>query len=171
MRGVIGDVFFTKTMRSLTNRDRKAAIGYGLAMMANRARRFLWRCETALALSLSWLLVFALPFRWTAAMIGGARQSASLASTPDGAALRRAFAVTRRLNPAGRDIPFTPTCLVRAVAGWLLLKRRGINPTIRFGVAVEGGKLAAHAWLILGDETLIGGNEAPGFHPLADLGG
>ncbi len=52
-----------------------------------------------------------------------------------------------------------------------MLKRRGIAATIRFGVTKHEDGLAAHAWLIVGDQTVLGGEIAPGFQPLADLGG
>jgi hypothetical protein len=68
-------------------------------------------------------------------------------------------------------VPWRTTCLVQAVAGYLLLKRRGIAATIRFGVTKNEDGLAAHAWLIVGDQTVLGGEVAPGFKPLADLGG
>jgi hypothetical protein len=148
-----------------------------------RLLRLYWRCETVLALWLAWLLVFVVPFRHTAKLIGGTRQSDQAAppnapaeglARPMGpalATLKRATAVTRRILWLAPRLPFATTCLVRAIAGWLLLRRRHIPATIRFGVAMEDGKLAAHAWLIVGGQTLLGGAEAEGYQPLADLGG
>lgn len=134
-------------------------------------RRF-WQGETVLALGLAWLLVFVVPFRHTAALIGGTRpitgRTAFLEPSPG---LKRAAGVTRRVAGIAPRMPFRTTCLVRAIAGWLLLSRRGLASTIRFGVAIEDGKLAAHAWLIVEGVSLIGGSEAEAFQPLADLGG
>lgn len=129
-----------------------------------------WRGETALALALGWLLVFAVPFRHSAALVGKAKGPAEAGELPPEKTLQRARAVSRRIVCWAPKMPFRTTCLVRAMAGWLLLKRRGIASTIRFGVAMEDGKLAAHAWLLLADETLLGGAEATGYQPLADLG-
>lgn len=135
-------------------------------------RRVFWRCETVTALILGWVLVFAVPFRRTAALIGETRSPVE--PPPDMAArhkLHRAAGVCRRIARIAPNMPFRTTCLAQAVAGWLLLKRRGINTTIRFGVAMQDGKLAAHAWLMLGRETLLGGGVAGDFQPLADMGG
>jgi hypothetical protein len=138
----------------------------------NRLLRLFWRCETMLALGLAWVLVFVMPFRHTAALIGGTRQiePSKTASDPT-QTLKRAASVTRRLERIAPLMPFRTTCLVRAIAGWLLLSRRGLGSTIRFGVAMEDSKLSAHAWLIVEGVTLLGGAEAEGFQPLADLGG
>jgi len=134
--------------------------------------RLFWRVETTAALALGWLLVFLVPFRHTAALIGKTRQSADAGPLPsDPAVLKRASFVTRRVDWLGDKMPFRTTCLVRAVAGWLLLTRRGIASTIRFGVAMENGKLAAHAWLIVHGESLLGGDIAEDYQPLADMGG
>ena len=124
-----------------------------------------------LALSVAWLLIFVVPFRHTATLIGGTRQSGIQTAGETSPQLKRATGVARRIERIGPRMPFRTTCLVRAVAGWLLLSRRGLASTIRFGVAMEDGKLAAHAWLIVEGVTLLGGAEAEGFQPLADMGG
>ncbi|CAK0739137.1 hypothetical protein CCP1ISM_10030001 [Azospirillaceae bacterium] len=41
---------------------------------------------------------------------------------------------------------------------------------MRFGVRREGGRLEAHAWLMLGDAVLLGGSQANAYVPLADFG-
>jgi len=79
--------------------------------------------------------------------------------------------VARRVARLARRVPWRATCLVQALAGWLLLKRRGIVATIRFGVAKSEAGLAAHAWLVVGSEIVLGGEAAPDFKALADLGG
>ncbi|MFV3131472.1 lasso peptide biosynthesis B2 protein [Niveispirillum sp. KHB5.9] len=56
------------------------------------------------------------------------------------------------------------------VAARLLLARRGIRGSgIRFGVRKQGGALEAHAWLVLDDTILLGGEEAADYVPLADM--
>lgn len=134
--------------------------------------RLFWRLETTASLALGWVLVFVIPFRHTARLIGNTRQIADPAGgAADALVLRRATGVTRRVIWIGDRMPFRTTCLVRAVAGWLLLSRRGIASTIRFGVTMKEGKLAAHAWLIVQGESLLGGEVANDFQPLADMGG
>lgn len=48
-------------------------------------------------------------------------------------------------------------CLVKAIAGMKMLKRRGIASTIYFGIAKdESGKMTAHAWLRSGSYYVTG---------------
>lgn len=131
-------------------------------------RRILRAAEAAAALGLAWLLVFVLPFRFTAGLLGLEH------STEDRAAETladhvRARAVAGRVVRVAQRLPHT-TCLVRALAGWLMLRRRGITALVRLGVRSESGKVSAHAWLVLGQRVLMGGEEAGDFQPIADAG-
>ena len=61
-------------------------------------------------------------------------------------------------------LPWRPVCFDRGLALHVLLRRRGIPSVLNYGVQREGtGKLAAHVWVTVGDETLIGGESAEGF--------
>ncbi len=133
----------------------------------------LLKLETTLALCLAWLLVFALPLRHTHRLFGQARMptEAAGAAAPEPRQMGRAMAMARRLRFVAGRLPWDSTCLVRAVAGALLLARRRIHGArIRFGVRKQDGVLAAHAWLLLGETTLIGGEESGNYVPIADLG-
>jgi len=131
--------------------------------------RVLHAAETLIALTLAWVLVFVLPFRLLSRILS--RGGDAVRPTPP-AARERARAATRRVQRWAPRFPLgKTTCLVRAVAGWLLLARRGIAAHIRFGVRKEQGVVQAHAWLMVGEETLLGGAQAEGFQPIADLGG
>lgn len=142
--------------------------------------RILLRVETALALILGWVMVFLIPIRRTCRLLGCAAVQAeavqadaasTAASTALSARLARAEAVGRRTAFVAGRLPWHSTCLVRAVACQLLLLRRGIHgAAIRLGVRkAADGALEAHAWLLLDGAVLIGGEEAMGFVPLADL--
>ncbi len=137
--------------------------------MTLRLRHRLAMAETGLALALAWVLVFVVPFKRTAAWLGNpARPDAAAAVEP--AELDRARTVCRRVARLAQHVPWRTSCLVQAVAGWMLLKRRGMAATIRLGVKKDEGKLAAHAWLIVGEEAVLGGAAAASFTPLADMG-
>lgn len=85
--------------------------------------------------------------------------------------MSRALWVGIRVRRTADRLPWHSTCLVRAIAGQLLLKRRGIHGgLIRLGVKKEDGTLAAHAWLIYGPQILLGGDEAEAYTPLSDIG-
>jgi hypothetical protein len=62
-------------------------------------------------------------------------------------------------------------CLPRALAAHAMLRRRGIASRLCLGVAREGGDLAAHAWVEVGKDKIVGGDEADGFTRLAEFGG
>lgn len=136
-----------------------------------RARLF--RLEAALALCVAWLLVFRLPFRQMARLFGGVSPdpgpALAGADAQPASVLARARGVGRTVDAVAARLPWHSTCLVRCVAGRMMLTRRGIPAHIVFGVAVDDGALSAHAWLLTGGEALIGGAEAPGFAPNACL--
>jgi hypothetical protein len=62
-------------------------------------------------------------------------------------------------------------CLPRALAAQAMLRRRGIASRLCLGVAREGTGLAAHAWIELGNDVVVGGREAPRFTRLVEFGG
>lgn len=62
-------------------------------------------------------------------------------------------------------------CLPRALAAHAMLRRRGIVSRICLGVVRQEENLAAHAWLEVGDDKIVGGAEAEGFTRLAEFGG
>jgi len=62
-------------------------------------------------------------------------------------------------------------CLPRALAAHAMLRRRGIASRLCLGVARNGGELAAHAWIEVGENRIVGGEEAGGFTRLAAFGG
>jgi len=125
--------------------------------------------ETIAALAVAWVLVFVVPFRKTAVWLGGVAAPAQERAT-DSLQVQRARFVARRVARLARHTPWRMTCLVQAIAGSLLLRRRGIATIIRFGVAHSEAGLSAHAWLIVGDQILLGGEAASDFQPLADMG-
>jgi hypothetical protein len=80
---------------------------------------------------------------------------------------RTAWAVTL----AARYVP-AASCLTQALAGQTLLALRGYETVVRIGVGTrpEGG-IRAHAWLVSGEEVVLGGRaeSIADFKPLLDL--
>lgn len=125
--------------------------------------------ETVVALTLARLTLL-LPFRW---ILG--RTEAQPATT---AVVRpcpprdlRAALIGRAVRKVGDRLPWHSTCLVRALAARAMLRRRGIDCVLHFGVMREGQALKAHAWLEAGGGHVCGGPEAVGYAPLAGFGG
>lgn len=62
-------------------------------------------------------------------------------------------------------------CLPRALAAQAMLRRRGILSRLYLGVTCDEGTLAAHAWVEVNGEVIVGATEAPRFTPLTQVGG
>jgi hypothetical protein len=62
-------------------------------------------------------------------------------------------------------------CLPRALAAHAMLRRRGLASRLCLGVARDRGELAAHAWVEIGADKVVGGTEAAAFTRLAEFGG
>lgn len=61
------------------------------------------------------------------------------------------------LSAAGRTLPDAGRCLIEALAGHVLLARRGVPTDLRIGVARDpDGTFKAHAWLERGDRVVVG---------------
>ncbi|WP_127089101.1 lasso peptide biosynthesis B2 protein [Aquabacter cavernae] len=132
-------------------------------------RRRLQALEARLALCAALLLVFVLPFRLLAGIMGTSAPdtSASHASPAD---VATGTALGRRVERNAGFLSARATCLVKAVALWIMLRRRGIRSRVRLGVRRDAGGLAAHAWLDVAGGTVLGGAEAEGFTAIADMG-
>jgi hypothetical protein len=128
--------------------------------------------EAVAALALAWVLVFVVPFRWTRRLFGtlSAPEPIGDADIPP-ADLARARAVTGRLRRRADRLPWPSTCLVRALAGRMLLSRRGLTGAIvRLGIRRGDERcIDAHAWLILGPAILLGGAKVDTYRALGDL--
>jgi len=59
---------------------------------------------------------------------------------------------------ASRYVP-RATCLVQALAGYILFSKYGYNPSIKIGVLTENGEFEAHAWLEHGEKVVLGESE------------
>lgn len=61
-------------------------------------------------------------------------------------------------------LPWECKCLVQAVTGYAMLRRRGIRSIVHMGLAKdEEAGLRAHAWLVCGGIELTGGRESQDF--------
>ena len=117
--------------------------------------------EAGLGLLSAVIAVRALPFRHTARLLG-LRE----ATLPDATAeqLERAERVGWAIRAVAARAPWTSTCLMQAVAGAALLRRRRIPAELHLGVAKDAADpdgLAAHAWLTCAGHVLTGDGPHP----------
>jgi hypothetical protein len=117
--------------------------------------------EALAALALASLAIALLPFR----------QVAAAASARGRGAARSDAEMVRRVRGAvqgwGRRVPWKAVCFQRGLALHWMLRRRGIRSVLLYGARHQGDGLAAHVWVDVDGETVIGGEEAPNFACLA----
>lgn len=78
----------------------------------------------------------------------------------------------RALQRAAHWLP-SATCLPQALAGNAMLSLQGYESRVRIGVAaLPGRRLRAHAWLLCGDDIVVGDSEElTDFVTMTDLRG
>jgi hypothetical protein len=85
------------------------------------------------------------------------------------AQLREAERLGAMVERVAARLPWRPTCLRQAIAVQRMLRRRGIPSRLHLGVTnpTEG---AAHAWVTVGGQPVVGGRGIERFVPLAAFG-
>ena len=82
----------------------------------------------------------------------------------------KAAQISWAVSAAAARVPWRSTCLIQALAGARMLRRRSIHATLHLGTArnpTNKSKLEAHAWLRCGDTILIGRHDRERFCELA----
>lgn len=105
-----------------------------------------------------------LPVRRIIAAItsGRAEETAGALETDDTRVTARR--VQWAVSAATRHSPVEFVCFPQALAGYTMLRRRGVASTLVYGVGRSpGGELAAHAWLTVGERMVLGGEAAQEF--------
>jgi len=111
--------------------------------------------EAVLCLGLARLAMLLLPFRWIAPYLGA--HMAETAAVLDQHGREMDLAISRAVGLAARNLPWECKCLVQAMAGKAMLRRRGLPSTLYLGLAKDGEEqLCAHAWLRCGNIILTG---------------
>lgn len=123
--------------------------------------------EAMVALAGVGLLLRLLPFNLALKLMGVGRprrgEDVHRRRTRDPVAAAVGVAVTR----AAARLPWHFSCLVRALAGRLMLVHRGVPSTVFLGITKDVEGIHAHAWLVARNGTVCGGREAAGFQPIA----
>jgi hypothetical protein len=118
--------------------------------------------EALATLALASIAIRLLPFRKVAAAASDHGRDAR--GTDPETVQRVAWAVRAWAN----RVPWRTVCFQKGLALHLMLRRRGIASVLLYGVSPRvDDKLAAHVWIDVGGETVMGGAEAPRFACLA----
>jgi len=114
--------------------------------------------EAVCWLAWAWLAIRLVPLRRLAPRLGQPQAESPHSLTPE--AVQQAQLIARLVSIAGHRLPWTCTCLVQALAGMQMLRRRGQSCTLYLGVAKnQTQQLSAHAWLRSGEVFVTGGRE------------
>ncbi|HKX07774.1 MAG TPA: lasso peptide biosynthesis B2 protein [Stellaceae bacterium] len=114
-------------------------------------------------------LLMLLPFRHVAPLLGPLRPAeGSWSAALDAEGSAAAIAVRRALARVAQRLPWEASCLVRAIAGRMMLQRRGVPSILHLGArSGHQAELAAHAWLSCGDVHVTGAEIADQYTPIA----
>jgi hypothetical protein len=132
--------------------------------MKLKTRRRVYLREAALMLALTKLAVRFVP---TARLVAWASRTPRAATR---FAMWEAGWIASAVETVGAKPWMRALCLPRALAAQAMLRRRGIASRLCVGVAREGATLAAHAWIELDHDIIVGGSDAPRFTRLVEFG-
>jgi hypothetical protein len=112
--------------------------------------------EALIALLIARTAMAFIPFRRIATWLGTPGAESPSATTAE--ETRIAKEIGWAVGVLGRRVPWDGRCLAQALAATAMLRRRGLEGTVSFGVREgESAKFDAHAWLRLGSCIVTGG--------------
>ena len=118
----------------------------------------LW-LEALFLLAMARLLVWLLPFKYWSGLLGE-HMSENQAYQQQHIKDKTLLAITWAIKSAAYRAPWQAVCLPQAIAAKWMLGFRAQPSKLYLGVKPENyasGKLAAHAWLACGQQTVTGG--------------
>jgi hypothetical protein len=96
--------------------------------------------------------------RWAPRLLGSPRLARS-DPHPDAVLTVVDEQVGRAVLAASRRLPFEVTCLDQAVAGALMLRRRGVGHGLVIGLSARDATEESHAWLLGACDGVVLGDE------------
>jgi hypothetical protein len=135
-----------------------------LRAMAWNERRLI--AEAAFALGIARLALVCVPFRRIAPwLMRQPRRPQMIANPLFNIQMRRAVTI------AARNVPWKAVCLPQAMAAKWMLARRGYPSILHLGVGKDHtGAMIAHAWLDVGDVTVVGAAGKEAVTPVGHFG-
>ena len=106
--------------------------------------------SAAAALSLASLVIAFLPFRIIVRLMG---EQGGRSKAPGGDI---AIAIRVAVQRASRRLPWCTVCFQQGLAAHWLLRARGHPSRLHYGLKHDDGRLTAHVWVTLNEETVIG---------------
>lgn len=144
-----------------------------MALLLNAVRRkpaeLLLSTEAFLLMAVFRISLRLVPFRRILRAISRPQPDKDLDANPFNTpgVLETALSVRWAIESVSRNSPARFVCFPQSLAGFVMLRRRGIPSTIVYGVGHSHvGNLIAHTWLTLGDRTVVGGEGSEQFEPI-----
>ncbi len=109
--------------------------------------------EAAASLTLASMAIRWLPFERLVRTMG---KGPPLAGTQKATELE---AVRRAVQRASARLPWRTVCFQEGLAAHWLLRRRGIDSRLHYGIRPEGDRLSAHVWVEADGAVVIGEEE------------
>ena len=75
--------------------------------------------------------------------------------------------IVRAVRRASYAAPWRTVCIHQGIATQWMLRRKGVPAILCYGTRQEDGKLEAHVWVKVGEDIVIGAEEAPHFRLVA----
>ena len=120
-------------------------------------------CEAVAALAASSAAIHALPFRWAVRM--GSHKLPAIVADDRSQILHD---IRWAIEAAAAAVPWRTVCLQKGLALQWMVRRRGIDGLLHYGLAKEeSGELKAHVWVAVGENLVIGGEIASEYRSVA----
>lgn len=125
--------------------------------------------EAFLLMAISRFSILFIPFRRVAAFMGKPmRETADLVESE---LMIVAKQIAWLIEKISRYTPWESKCLVKALTGQIMLKKRKISCTLYLGIKKnKANALSAHAWLRCGNVIILGENGRLGYTTVAYFG-
>ena len=77
--------------------------------------------------------------------------------------------LVRIMEALGRRMPFRALCLQQGIAFQRMLRRRGVDAVLHYGIRLPDGRgdMLAHVWVSVDGEVLLGQREREGYAEVA----
>jgi hypothetical protein len=112
--------------------------------------------EASAMLALAAVVISLLPFKLLVRTLGWGSARPAKHERQGLWAAQLALAVER----ASRRVPWRTVCFHRGLATHWMLRRRGLESILHYGIGQGEGRLGAHVWVSLDGRILIGADEA-----------
>ena len=126
-------------------------------------RRLALLAEALFLVAFASLAVRALPFHVVIRLAGGSKRRFPKGSAPGAEQFVWAVAAI------ARRVPWKAACIQQGLALYLMLRHRGLQAVIHYGIEPRNERLSAHVWVTVGSEVVLGARGRSGHKRVASF--